>query len=80
MISIETPDFTHEVHAKSNSPVSNNAVPIRGTGPSALLNRQFNLPKADEFCALTLRAEVNLMDILEDSLAVGQSLQAVSDL
>ena len=71
MISIETPEFINT--SMSAEPIMMSSAAHRR--PSILLNQKA-VAKPEDICAMSFRAEINLIDILEDTLAVEQSLRS----
>jgi hypothetical protein len=77
MITIETPDFSKssDQSANKSSPITPTAAGRRGS--SILLHRPDENIKNNSLCALKVHAEMNLIDIVEDSLAVEQTLKSL---
>lgn len=79
LISIETPDFSAQASPSSNmdsQPIMNSA---GRRGSSILLQRpdEHAKNKGCSHCAVILNAELNLIDIVEDSMAVDRSLKSM---
>ena len=80
MIRVETPDFANDTSFGTDSNVTREAQSpgLGGSNISSGRSRFFSelsAQNAEPPCAIKLRAELNMMDLLEDGMMVEQSLK-----
>lgn len=80
MIRIETPDFfNYASKEKAKLAAVYNVEPsliLRRTDSTPTTSNSRVKPINEKLCAIKLRAEMNLMDIIEDSKALDESMRA----